>query len=227
VSSINLTKERQLLGLLCELQSVLSNAINSLEIKSIKTLEARYLVWAAVSINQAAGGFIVLRESQQIEASKLLIRPILEALLSASAVVRKHGFLFRKLYSEVIEEKKLPRLKPPTSAEIAKVLGDYKLLFKSFDPTYPFQEKKVSIRDAAEAAQMMPLYDVVYRAYCNFTHGAMLAATGQLNQSTNDLDTQFVVLFVLETLEHLQKHTPAQIPDLEAFRKRLPVPPSS
>ena len=227
MSSINLSKEKELLGLLCEVQNILSNAINSVEMKSVKTLEARYLVWATVSINQAARGFIVLRQSQEIEASKLFIRPILEALLSASAVMRKPGFLFRKLYSELMEEKKLPRPKPATVSEVAKVLSDYKQLFMSFDRNYPFQEKTVSIRDAAEAAQMLPLYDVVYRTYCNFTHGAMLAATGQLNQSPNDLDTQFAVHFVLATLEHLQKHTAAQVPNLETFRKRLPVPPSS
>jgi hypothetical protein len=211
-----------LLGLLCELQSILSDAINSVEIKSVKTLEARYLVWAAVSVNQAAGGFIVLRRSKMIEASKLLVRPILEALLSACAVMQKQGFLFRKLYSELMEEKKLPRPKPATPAEVAKVLSDYKRLFRSFDPNYPFHEKKVTVRDAAIEAKMLPLYEVVYRTYCNFTHGAMLAMTGQLNQPTNDLDTHFVVLFVLTTLENLQKHTPAKIPNLDAYRNKLP-----
>jgi hypothetical protein len=72
MSSINLSKEIDLLRLLCQLQSILSNAINTIELKSVKTLEARYMVWAAVSINQAARGFIVLRQSQEIEASKLL-----------------------------------------------------------------------------------------------------------------------------------------------------------
>jgi hypothetical protein len=215
-----------MLGLLRELQIVLSNAINSLEIKSIKSPEGRYLTWAAVTINQTARGFIVLRETRNIEASKLLIRPIMEALLSATAVMKVHGFLFRKLYTELMEEKKLPRPKPTTKVEVDIVLAGYKKLFKGFDPNYPFKENKVSIKDAAEAAQMLPLYEVVYRTYCNFTHGAMLAATGQLNQATNDLDTHFVVLFMLAILDQLKMHTPAKIPDLDQYRKRLPLPAS-
>jgi len=208
-----------MLGLLRELQIILSDAINSLEIKSIKSLEGRYLTWAAVTINQTARGFIVLRETRNIEASKLLIRPIMEALLSATAVMQVRGFLFRKLYTELMEEKKLPRPKPATKAEVDIVLADYKNLFKGFDPNYPFEENKVSVKDAAEAAQMLPLYEVVYRTYCNFTHGAMLAATGQLNQATNDLDTHFVVSFMLAILDQLKGHTPAKIPDLDQYRK--------
>ena len=68
---------------------------------------------------------------------------------------------------------------------------------------------------------MLPLYDVAYRTYCKFTHGGIDAALGQLNEMTDDLDTQFAVRLVLMMLDQLQKHTHAKIPDLEPFRIQL------
>lgn len=157
VSYIDASKEIELLGLLRQLQTILSDAINSLEIKSIKSIEARYLTWAAVTINQTARGFIVLRKTKNIETSKLLVRPIMEALLSATAVMREHGFLFRKLYTELMEEKKLPRPKPATKAEVDLVLAEYKKLFRGFDQNYPFKEQSATIRDAASGADVADL----------------------------------------------------------------------
>jgi len=59
------SQEKQLLVLLEELQSLLSEAINSLDTKKL-TPETRYLAICAITVNQAAGGYFILRERQSI-----------------------------------------------------------------------------------------------------------------------------------------------------------------
>ena len=222
----NLPSESESLQLLDELQSILSDVLNDIEIKSIPKLEARYLVWAAISIKQAAHGYIILRKANSLEASKLLIRPIMESFIYTNAVMKNHGFLYRKYHSELLEEKKLPRHKTVTEADIKKEMDEAtnkaKTYFKTFDANYPFTEKKVNVSDAAKLADLSELYDVGYRVYCKFTHGAMIATTGGLNEITEDVDTPLVASFLLLILDLLQRETPAKVPDLEPYKKRLP-----
>jgi hypothetical protein len=215
-------KEMKLLTLLKELQSLLTDAINSLDTKKL-TPETRYLSICAITVNQAAGGFLILRWNGNIYPSKFLIRPILEATLSSRAVMKKRGFLFRKAYSELLEEKKAFPNDSKTEAHFKSILNELESFFKKCDPRYPIEYKKVDIRYTAELAEMLPLYEVVYRTYCKFTHGGIDAALGQLNKMTDDLDTQFVVRLVFMMLEQLQTHTHAKIPDLLPFRNRLEI----
>jgi hypothetical protein len=215
-------EEKQLLTLLGKLQSLLTDAINSLNTKKL-TPETRYLSICAITVNQAAGGYFILRERHQIYASKFLVRPILEATLSAGAVMKKRGFLYRKAYSEILEEKKNFPKDSQTDAHFESLLNQLKDFFKKYDSGYPIEDKEVKLRYTAELAEMLPLYEVVYRTYCKFTHGGIDAALGQLNKMTDDLDTQFVVRLVFMMLEQLQKHTHAQIPDLQPFRMQLKI----
>ncbi len=217
-------EEVQLLALLREVQSVLSNALNSLDSNSFAKPETRYLGWAAVTVNRAADGYLMLRESYRVDASKLLIRPILEAFFSAAAVMKKRGFLFRKTYTEILEEKKFHPKNSATETDFQRILKEMEQLFKKDDPIYPIEHKRVDVRYTAQVAEMLPVYEVAYSTYCLFTHGAISAATGQLNKSTDDLDTQFVVRLVIMMLELLQKYTPAKIPDMASFLSRLPTP---
>ena len=210
------------MALLGRLQFLLTDAINSLDTKKL-TPETRYLSMCAITVNQAAGGYFVLRERKQVYASKYLIRPILEATISAGAVMKKKGFLYRKAYSELLEEKKNFPKGPQTDAHFDSILRQLKDFFKKYDSSYPIEDKEVKLRYAAELAEMLPLYDVVYRTYCKFTHGGIDAALGQLNEMTDDLDTQFAVRLVLMMLEQLQKHTHAKIFDLEPFRIQLKI----
>ena len=172
--------EKQLLALIGRLQSLFTDAINSLDTKRL-TPETRYLAICAITVNQAAGGYYVLRERQQIHASKFLVRPILEATISAEAVMKKRGFLYRKAYSEILEEKKIFPKDSKTEAHFELLLKELRDFFKKYDPNYPIEDKAVNVKYAAEVAEMLPLYEVVYRTYCKFTHGAIDAALGQLN----------------------------------------------
>ena len=137
--------------------------------------------------------------------------------------MKKRGFLYRKTYSELLEEKKNFPKGPQTDAHFNSLLKQLKDFFKKYDSGYPIEDKEVKLRYAAELAGMLPLYEAPYRTYCKFTHGGIDAALGQLNKMTDDLDTQFVVRLVFMMLEQLQKHTHAQIPELEPFRIQLRI----
>jgi Family of unknown function (DUF5677) len=222
VNQARSSKETQLLILLKELQSLLTDAINSLDTKKL-TPETRYLSICAITVNQAAGGYLILRGNGNVYPSKFLIRPILEATLSSGAVMKKRGFLFRKAYTELLEEKKAFPKDSKTETHFKLILNELESFFKKYDPCYPIEYKKVDIRYTSELAEMPSLYEVAYRTYCKFTHGGIDAALGQLNEMTDDLDTQFVVRLVFMMLEQLQKHTYAKIPDLSPFRTRLEI----
>src|SRR5688572_10339396 len=97
-------EERRDLQLLKEVQRVMSDALNSLAGHSHKTKEEAYVWWASVAVNRAAEGFHCLRESGRADASKLLVRPTIELVFAAEAVIRQRGFWFSKAYSEWLED---------------------------------------------------------------------------------------------------------------------------
>ena len=61
----------------------------------------------AVTVNRASDGYLWLRESGRMDASKFQIRPALEAVFCGTAAMMNRDFLFRKAYSEWVEDKKL------------------------------------------------------------------------------------------------------------------------
>ena len=217
-------EELQLLELLKEVQHVLAHAVDSLGGKSPPTPEAGYLGWAAVAVNRAAEGYLWLRESGRVAASKLLVRPALEATFAGTAVIKKHGFLFRKAYSEWEEENKMSVTDAARKKIANQTLENLKRAFRQNSPGYPVQCKRASVRDTAEIAGLLANYEGAYRIYCQFTHGALRAVRGGLDDITDACDTPIVAWCVLVMLDQLGKHTPAQVPDLTPFRKRLPIP---
>jgi hypothetical protein len=214
-------EENEWLELLRASQSTLAKTIDSLDVKSIPKWEVRYFLWAAVSVNQSALGYLVLRQENALFASKLLIRPMLETFLSAQAVLIQHGFLFRKIYTEVCEFSKLDP--NATDAELKEAIKKYIGEFKAYDKSYPCVQKTVSMSYTAEVAKMVDHYQFWYRIYCKYTHGAQIAITGVLNQATDDLDTPMVTELVSRTLEQLERHTHAKIDELGVLRRRYNI----
>lgn len=156
-----------------------------------------------------------------VEASKLMIRPIVEAILSSQAVLNKRGFLFRKLYTEHLELMKFD--KKATAAEKKKAEEDFKAEFLSHNKGYPIELKKVDMSYTSQVAKMVNVYEVCYRVYCQFTHVAQAAVTGQLNPITNDLDTPLVTDLVLIALKQLEENASAKIPNLKPYCQQLGV----
>lgn len=220
MESAHCPEEIELLKLLKELQSIMAQALNSLGNKKPPTAESLYLSYAANSVNLAADGYILLREPGRVHASKLLIRPMFDIVLSATAVAKKKGFLFRKAYTELEEAKKIYEKNAANEAGAKKALEDLKRRFQE-EPGYPIECKQVNARYTADVAGLLPVYETAYRIYCEFTHSAMRAVQGQLNEATDPIDTTNVIWCVLTMLDHLQKHTPANVPDLTSFQKKV------
>lgn len=214
-------EEIRLLELLKELQHILGDALNSLGGTTPPSAEANYLSWAAVSLNHAAGGYLWLRESGRVHASKLLVRPALESTFSGIAAIKDPEFLFRKAYSELEEDKKLFPIDAAGKKAAAEAVEKLERAFKMHCPNDPIVRKTISAFEAARVAGLQEVYEGAYRVYCQFTHGALRAATGELDEATDAADTRTVVWCLLRMLEHLRNHTPAQIPDLAGSIKAL------
>lgn len=210
-------EEMRLLKLLSELRPLLRNAIDSLDGKTSPAPEASYLRWCAVTVSHAAAGYLMLRERGAIHASKFQIRPALEATFNGIAAINANGFLFRRAYTEWLEDKKLAHGNPATMKELDDQFEEVKRQF----PSCSQDLAKVSVYDAAKMADLLPVYETAYRVYCQFTHGALRAANGGLNEASDGHDTFTVACCVLLLLKALKGHTPAEIPNLARFVKEL------
>jgi hypothetical protein len=213
--------EIEFLKLLKELQPTLVNALNSLAGKKPANLSSSYLGRIAVTVNRASDGYLLLRESGRMDASKLLIRPALEAVFCGTAAVKNKEFPFRKAYSEWDEDKKLFARDTSGKKDADAYLKHLQEQFTKHNPDYPVIHKTISVKDTAEMAELLPAYEYSYRIYCKFTHSAMRAVTGNLDQGTDLYDTPTIVWCVLFILKQLKQHTPAEIPDLNVFDQRI------
>ena len=217
--------EIQFLGLLKELQPVFVKALDSLGGKKPSDWDSSYLGRVAVTVNRAGDGYLWLRESGRMDASKLLVRPALEAVFCGTAAMKNKAFLFRKAYSEWEEHKKLIATDMASKKEADDYLVKMKRSFQ--ENNYPIKCVRLQVREIAEMADLLPAYEEHYRVYCKFTHSAMMAVSGNLNLATDAKDTHVVVWCVLMMLNQLKQHTPAVIPNLMPFNEKMRLLTSS
>lgn len=217
--------------LLKRVQTSLAHALNSLAGKSTEG-GASYLVWCSAHVNKAFGGYIVLRECRLIHASKLLFRPVLEAMFYGRASVRRKEFWLEKAYSELLEDARFVaqdgtnRKTIETNAK--KEFDRIKQLAVKNQPSYrSVQPKEVSAKSAAESAGLAKAYQIDYRLYCQFMHGALRAASGDLDALTDERDTPLMIWSALVLCEELNNHTPAALSDLASlWREFNELPPA-
>ena len=94
--------EASSLQLLKEMQLCLAGVLNSLGGKSGAGLFEHYLFYSSAHANRAAEGFIVLRSSGRIDASKHFVRPAIEIMFKQQAVLNsKHRLSFRERYAMI------------------------------------------------------------------------------------------------------------------------------
>ncbi len=213
--------EIEFIKVLKELQPIIVKALDSLGGKKPANAGAKYLGVIAKTVNRASDGYLALREAGRMDASKLLIRPALEAVFCGVAAVKDKKFLFRKAYSEWEEHKKLFAKDQAGKDEADKHLKHLLEDFAKYNPDYPTNCSPASTWDAANMAGFLPVYEYAYRMYCKFTHSAISAVSGNLDQQTDLYDTSTMVWCVLTTLRFLKEHTPAEIPDLGVFAQRI------
>jgi hypothetical protein len=213
MESTHCPQEIALLTLLKELQSILAAALTSLANKTPLSIESRYIGDIAGAVNIAADGYIWLREPGRVQASKLLIRPMLDVVISATAVAKKKGLLFRKAYTEFVEMTKTFDKTPANAARAAAYLERMKRAFQK-EPGYPIACKQVDTRYLADVAGLLPTYDSAYRVYCEFTHSAARAVRGHLDEPTDPIDTSMVIWSVMSMLGLLKTgSSPSRVGD--------------
>ena len=87
--------------LLCDMQGEACPCAELLGRKGQQGASGELLRWySARYINRAAEGYTVLRKASMTDASKLLIRPAIEAMIRAMAVQKQPDFLYRIAYTE-------------------------------------------------------------------------------------------------------------------------------
>jgi hypothetical protein len=216
---VTASEEAKALALLSESIAALAGAINSLG-GTQADAKARYLFWTASFVNHTAAGFLKLKELN-LKASKLLVRPCLEALFNVCATINRGDFLFEKACAEWREENKYTPKDPASRQAAEDVLNQLKAFFGSSRSNDDIRKDRLHVSEVAGHAGLATVYNSAYRVYCQYTHGALRAAVGDLDEVTDSRDTPYVAYMVLKLLRLLVEHCGAVCPDLDALEKLL------
>ncbi len=169
------------------MQAELRDAINSLGGRRDGDFINRYCFWSVANVNRAVEGYLYLRKSGRVVASKYLVRPAIETVFRLRAIVQKPELMFRIAFSEFNDEKKWVRaiVGENEASKLESIEDQWAHVRESYSkkyPDHPLAEEKLSLQGAAEAAGLKKYYDSHYRLYCKFTHGAFRAITGDLDE---------------------------------------------
>jgi hypothetical protein len=217
--------ETKSLGLLRDIQKCLAGVLDSLGSKQGENLFEHYIFFTSTHVNRSAEGFILLRENRRFDPSKLLVRPAVEMMISQQAVLRKPELLYRIAYTELEERKKwlVPlwkRIGRDFLPEHTKQLKEFSRNYASQFPSHIQKAAKITLIALAESAKLEGFYDSHYRLYCQFTHGAFEATTGELDFADCE-DNHTMTLCVLSTLTALHQGVKVDIPELSSFTERV------
>jgi len=94
------SQEKRSLDLLCDMQTELANAVDSVGGKGSRGFLDNYKFHSAKTVNRVVEGFIFLHKSGRIDSSKFLIRPVIEIMFRLKAVQNKPELFYRIAYSE-------------------------------------------------------------------------------------------------------------------------------
>ncbi len=212
------------LELLTGMQAGLRDGLNGLAGKQREGLHDGYLGYTAAHINRAAEGYIYLRQSGRVDASKLLVRTGIESVIRLQAVRKKPELLFRIAFTEFNEDRKWVRL--TSRGEVSEALraidthwNDFKQKYHAKYPEHTLTEEDLSLRRAAECAGIERYSDSQYRLYCRYAHATFRATTGDLNGFDRE-DTRTMTLCAFSALDAVSS-IGAPTPNLAPLKQRL------
>jgi len=199
--------EEQSLTLVEDFVHELTDAIQSLSGKRPDTLRANYRLWSSKHLYHAAGGFTFLRRSQLVDASKFLVRPAIEMMIRLEAARQHPDLFYRIAHSEHLQDKHLLRIagRQELQARSDKIWERFNDAFAKEFPTIsiPNVDDRLTIEYLAEKAELKPFYDSHYRIYSRYTHGALHASTGNLDEATDPEDNRIIAICALVSLDNL------------------------
>lgn len=152
---------------------------------------------------------------RQLRASKLLVRPLLEAAFNMAAVMKEKAFIYRiALYEREQDRKFLQTRFPGEWKRSVEQFEEFERELRNAEPNLSFEKTPASAYDAADRAGIPDAYQLHYRIYSRFTHGSLRAMSGTLDEMTDGRDTWTCLLVVLMTLNFLKHEKIGEIPDL-------------
>jgi len=208
------------------MQAELHEALNDLGGRQGDGLLEQYAFYTAAHINRAAEGYVYLRESRRVEASKHLVRTAIEAFIRLQCIRKHPELLFRIAFTEFNEDKKWARsAKGEDLANAMQAIeANWVAFVEGYRKRYPehsSNEKELSLRRAAEYAGMEGYYDSHYRLYCRFTNAALRASIGDLSAFDAE-DNRTMTVCALAAVEALVG-LGASAPNLASLNQRLSV----
>jgi hypothetical protein len=221
--------ESMAIALLADLEAELQRALNSLGGRTSKAVEDKYYFYAASHVHDAVDGFIVLRANHRLDAAKFLIRPAIETMLRIRAIRNHASLVYRILYTETLTDDRwfseVDRRTgtSPTSPESLRESPEWLSLkaacVAQFGPA-DVVDKPFSAYDAAVSVGLKDYYAMHYRMYCTYTHGAVRAVTGFMDEIADPQDSRTMVMCAFAALDVLAA-IGAHCPNATSLRHRV------
>jgi len=214
------------MALLWEIQPAIAVALNSLGGKMTKGVEDLYYLYASSHINTAVDAFILLRREHRIDGARLLVRPALETMLRLQAVRVRTYLLYRVLLREALEaDKWFGSVARRHGVAYTRVCDRAKWQAVKNRCVAQFGADKLEdvpldSYGAAAAIGLEAYYDSHYRGYCQYTHGALEAVSGSLDELTDPEDTRVMLHSAMIALDALVDIR-AECPGIASLRERF------
>jgi Family of unknown function (DUF5677) len=225
--------EQESLTLVEDFVGEVAYALDSLGDKKTKGLFDNYRFCSSKHLHRAADGFAFLRGSGRVDASKFLIRPAIEIAFRLEAVRKHPNLLYRIAFSEHLREKQLVQAavehgqtNPTITRGVEQKWKQFGDAFAAEFPEIPKVEERLTIECAAEKAGMKYVYDGHYRIYSQYTHGALFASIGYLDEATDREDNRAMAVCALIALDNLVSLGAKSPKRGSLFQRLSELPPS-
>jgi hypothetical protein len=218
--------EGKSLKLVVDVHTELSKALDSLGKKKARGMRDNYRFWSSFYMGRASQGYIVLRRAGGMAESRFLVRPALEIMFRLEAVRQKPELVYRIGYTETKLEDRKWLIALAKSAEkqfdgaaFDKRWEEFKKEIQSQFPAANLEDKRLTIKEAADAANLGGVYDTIYATYCRYTHGALRAIVGEIDEPVGAEDNYIMACCLLCAVESLLS-IGADAPNYESLKKR-------
>jgi len=195
--------------------------------------DRKYIYLLAGFVFRAVDGYVLLRQNGRVDASKLLIRPAMEAMFRGGSALNQPEIFFRIAYTELESDLMwLRRAKShdddqsvsldlsPREKSWQRFEGDFKAQFPKLTP----KKSPFGLEASANNASMSGYYDTYYRLYCRYQHVALAAIGQMLDQITDAEDNRAMALCTFSMADYLV-HVGLPTPDgFDELKKRLEPP---
>ena len=218
--------EEKSLNLVVDVHMELGAALNSLGNKTPRDMSDNYKFWSSFYMGRASQGYIVLRKKSAFAESRFLVRPVIEIMFRLEAVRHQPELVYRIGYTETrLEDRKwLIALAKSAGKQFDEVAFDerwmdFKKEIQSQFPNAQLEDKRLTVKQAAEAGKLGGVYDTIYATYCRYTHGALRAIVGELDEPVGAEDNYLVASCLMCAIDALVS-IGADAPNFDSLKMR-------